>query len=96
MPNMLTQMTRSRRAALPARTSTSPSARRAPAFVHAGLNANAAGQAFLALPFDALRLLYASAVVAGLAQRSILASGKLERALDALEKLILGPLARQR
>jgi hypothetical protein len=48
------------------------------------------------MPFDAMRLQYASAVMAGLAQRSIIASGKLERALDALEKLILGPLARQR
>jgi len=54
------------------------------------------GQGLLAMPFDALRFQYAGAVMAGLAQRSILASGKLERALDALEKLILGPLARQR
>jgi hypothetical protein len=55
-----------------------------------------AGWGLLALPFDALRLQYASAVMAGLVQRSILASGRLERALDALEKLVLGPLARQR
>ena len=48
------------------------------------------------MPFDALRFQYAGAVMAGLVQRSILASGKLERALDALENLILGPLARQR
>ncbi len=48
------------------------------------------------MPFDALRFQYASAVVAGLARRSIVASGKLERALDAVEKLTLGPLARQR
>ena len=48
------------------------------------------------MPFDAMRFQYARAVMAGLAPRSILASGKLERALDALEKLILGPLARQR
>lgn len=48
------------------------------------------------MPFDALRVQYASVVRAGLAQRSLLASGKLERALDALEKLTLGPLARQR
>jgi hypothetical protein len=43
-----------------------------------------------------MRFQYASAVMAGLDQRSILASGKLERTLDALEKLILGSLARQR
>ena len=48
------------------------------------------------MPFAALRVQYASAVMAGLVQRSILASGRLERALDALEKLILGQLARQR
>jgi len=53
-------------------------------------------QGLLAMPFDALRVQYASAVKAGLAPRSLVASGNLERALDALEKLILGPLARQR
>ena len=55
-----------------------------------------AGQAFLTVPFDAMRFQYASAVMAGLVQRSIIASAQLERALDTLEKLILGPLARQR
>lgn len=50
----------------------------------------------LAAPFEALRFQYASAVAAGLAQRSILASGRLEQAIDRLERLILGPLARQR
>jgi hypothetical protein len=54
------------------------------------------GQMLLAMPFDALRAQYASVVKAGLAQRSLLASGHLERTLDAMEKLILGPLARQR
>ena len=54
------------------------------------------GQGLLVMPFDALRFQYAGAVMAGLVQRSILASGKLERALDVLEKLVLGPLARQR
>ncbi len=48
------------------------------------------------MPFDALRFQYAGVVMAGLAQRSLLASGQSERALDALEKLVLGPLARQR
>jgi len=55
-----------------------------------------AGQGILAIPFDALRVQYASVVKAGLSQRSLLASGRLERTLDALEKLVLGPLARQR
>lgn len=54
------------------------------------------GQGLLALPFDALRLQYAGAVRAGLAQRSIVDSGNWERGIDALEKLVLGPLARQR
>lgn len=50
----------------------------------------------MAMPFDALRFQYANAVMAGLVRRSILASGELERTVDALEKLALGPLARQR
>jgi hypothetical protein len=50
----------------------------------------------LAAPFEALRFQYASAVAAGLAQRSLLASGRLEQVIDRLERLILGPLARQR
>jgi len=54
------------------------------------------GQDLLAVPFDTLRYQYAGVVMAGLAHRSILASGQSERALDALEKLILGPLARRR
>jgi hypothetical protein len=54
------------------------------------------GRELMAMPFDALRLQYANAVMAGLVRRSILVSGELERAVDALEKLALGPLARQR
>ena len=54
------------------------------------------GQRLLSLPFDTLRAQYASVVMAGLAPRSLIASGQGERALDALEKLTLGPLARQR
>lgn len=54
------------------------------------------GRGLLAMPFDALRVQYASVVKAGLARRSLLASGSFERTIDALEKLILGPLARQR
>jgi hypothetical protein len=60
------------------------------------LTHQSAGQGILALPFDALRVQYASAVMSGLAPRSLLASGQLERALDALETILLGPLARQR
>lgn len=54
------------------------------------------GQSVLAMPFDALRLQYASAVTAGLVPRSSLASGRLERSIDALERRVLGPFARQR
>lgn len=53
-------------------------------------------QRLLALPFDALRFQYAGAVSAGLAPRSIVDSGRWERRIDALEKLTLGPFARQR
>ena len=55
-----------------------------------------AAQPILALPFDAMRQRYAGAVTAGLAPRSILDSARLERWLDALEALTLGPLARRR
>jgi hypothetical protein len=61
-----------------------------------GAASNAAGLALLYVPFDAMRFQYAGAVIAGLAQRSIIASGKLEQVLDTLERLVLGPLARQR
>jgi hypothetical protein len=50
----------------------------------------------MAMPFDALRFQYASAVVAGLVPRSILASARSERAINLLERLVLGPLARRR
>ena len=46
-------------------------------------------------PFDAVRALHAGWVQAGWAKPSIIASGRLERMLDALEKLTLGPLARR-
>jgi len=48
------------------------------------------------MPFDALRFHYASAVMAGLVPRSLLDSARSERVIDTMEKLILGPLARQR
>jgi len=51
-------------------------------------------RAVATLPFDALRFAYASAVQAGLLRRSMLASRDVEVRLDALEKLVLGPIAR--
>ena len=51
-------------------------------------------RAVATLPFDALRFAYASAVQAGLVRRSMLASRDLELQLDALEKVVLGPVAR--
>jgi hypothetical protein len=53
------------------------------------------GQALARWPFDALRAQHAGAVQAGLAPRSILAARDFEQALDALERLTLGPLARR-
>jgi len=49
----------------------------------------------LAWPFDALRAQYGAAVQLGLVQRSMLASRKLERCLDRLERISLGPFARR-
>jgi len=46
-------------------------------------------------PFDAVRDLYAGWVRAGWVKPSIIASGRLERMLDALEKVTLGPFARR-
>jgi hypothetical protein len=54
-----------------------------------------AGTAWLALPFDALRAQYAGVVRAGFVERSLLASGHVERALAALEQFALGPWARR-
>jgi hypothetical protein len=45
--------------------------------------------------FDALRAVYAGWVHAGWIAPSIIASGRLERHLDTLEKLALGPWARR-
>lgn len=58
--------------------------------------ARSATELCLSAPFEALRAQYAGAVQAGLAPRSLLASAEFERALDKLEKLCMGPLARQR
>ena len=46
-------------------------------------------------PFDALREHYASAVRAGLIERSQIASAIFERKLVALERATLGPWARR-
>lgn len=56
----------------------------------------AAAQTLWAAPFDALRAQYAGAVQTGLTPRSLLAAGRVERRVDALERLLLGPLARRR
>jgi hypothetical protein len=89
---MLAQTTRSRPAAFASGSRTWHELKAA----RTGPASSSEGQAFLDFPFDAMRFQYAGAVASGLAQRSILASGKVERALDVLERLILGPLARQR
>ena len=47
------------------------------------------------MPFDALRACYAGWVRAGWIAPSLIASGRLERLLDFLEKLALGPWARR-
>jgi hypothetical protein len=49
----------------------------------------------LGLPFDALRAQYASAVQAGLIERSMLAHRDFENLLGALERASLGPWARR-
>lgn len=51
-------------------------------------------RAFATLPFDALRFVYASAVQTGMLRRSMLASRDIEVQLNALERFVLGPLAR--
>lgn len=54
-----------------------------------------AGKTTLSLPFDAVRAQYAGAVSAGFIERSLIASGRFERALGSIEQLVLGPLARR-
>ena len=50
----------------------------------------------LRVPFDVMREQYASAVRAGLVERSLLASARFERMLGALERATLGSWARTR
>jgi hypothetical protein len=52
------------------------------------------GSDVMALPFDIARDQYASAVRAGLIERSMLASAQFGQTLNALERLTLGPWAR--
>lgn len=51
-------------------------------------------QAALCLPFDLARRNYATAVRAGLIERSMLASAKFGKLLNQMESITLGPLAR--
>jgi hypothetical protein len=53
-------------------------------------------QAALGLPFDLARENYATAVRAGLIEKSMLASAKFGRSLNRLEAMTMGPLARSR
>jgi hypothetical protein len=50
----------------------------------------------LGMPFDMARAQYANAVKVGLIERSMLASARFGRMLNALEQMTLGPWARQR
>jgi hypothetical protein len=54
-----------------------------------------AAKALLRVPFDAMREQYASAVRAGLIERSLLDSASFERKLGTLERATLGPWARR-
>jgi hypothetical protein len=54
-----------------------------------------AAKTLLRVPFDAMREHYASAVRAGLIERSQIASASFERKLVALERATLGPWARR-
>ena len=53
-----------------------------------------ATRSWYTLPFDVLRQQYSRAVQAGWIERSMLQSARFGQALNALERLTLGPLAR--
>jgi hypothetical protein len=53
------------------------------------------GREFLALPFDMAREQYAKSVRAGLLERSLIASARVEHAISAMEQLSLGCMARR-
>jgi hypothetical protein len=61
----------------------------------AGVGAPALSAWLLALPFDALRAQYSSAVRLGMIRRSMLASRDFECLLGAMERGLLGPYARR-
>ena len=49
----------------------------------------------MALPFDVARAQYARSVRAGLVERSMIASARFEHVISALERLMLGGMARR-
>jgi hypothetical protein len=65
------------------------------ALQHSTRLAVAAVQQALALPFELLRSGHAQAVRGGWAPRSLLQQRELDRGLQALERLALGPWARR-
>ncbi len=65
-----------------------------PAWPEAMAACSRAASTCLGLPFDACRAAWGCAVQNGLAPRSMLWSREVERSLDALEHLMLGPMAR--
>jgi hypothetical protein len=50
---------------------------------------------WLGQPFDTARVLYALAVRVGLIENSLLSSARFSRDIHSLEKMTLGPWARQ-
>ena len=52
------------------------------------------GSDVMALPFDMARAQYAQSVRAGLVERSMIASARFEHVISALERFMLGGMAR--
>ncbi len=67
-----------------------------PAWVDAGRAWEQWARRLAALPFDALRAQYASAVRCGAMPASMLEAGRFERGVAGWEQLLLGPWARER
>ena len=67
-----------------------------PAWVDAGCLWEQWARRVAALPFDALRAQYASAVRSGAMPASMLEAGRFERGVAGWEHLLLGPWARER
>jgi hypothetical protein len=53
------------------------------------------GSEFMALPFDMAREQYAKSVRAGLVERSMIASARYGQVISALERCMLGAMARR-